>query len=282
VIAGPVQGAAFDRDLVPALAVVTAATAAAGIAQVLAGPRVKDVDVPLAGLPAGFDGFRIAQVSDLHVGPTIGRRYAEKVVRMVNALQPDLIALTGDLIDGPVERERDRVAPIAGLEARHGAFYITGNHEYHWGAPRWLEEFRRFGLRVLANEHAVISQGNEAIVVAGVTDHSTRHFDDARKSDPGRAFHGAPSGTTKILLAHQPISYQRAEAEGVDLQLSGHTHGGQYFPFSLLIRFFQKYYKGLNRHGQMWIYVNRGTGYWGPPLRALVPAEITLITLRAA
>jgi len=158
-------------------------------------------------------------------------------------------------------------------------YFVTGNHEYYWNAPAWSAEMRRLGARVLDNEHVVLQRGAGHLVLAGVPDYSTRHLPEGQRSDPARALRGAPADAVKILLAHQPASYADAQAAGFDLQLSGHTHGGQYFPFSQLIRFFQRYYKGLNRHGGLWVYVNRGTGYWGPPLRAGVPAEITLLTL---
>ena len=173
------------------------------------------------------------------------------------------------------------IAPLGDLRARDGVFFVTGNHEYFWDAAAWTAKFRALGAQVLNNEHALIRRGGAAIVVAGVTDYSTRHMGAPHGSDPAAALAGAPQDTAKILLAHQPASYAAASAAGFDLQLSGHTHSGQYFPFNLMIGYFQRYYRGLNRHSDMWIYVNRGTGYWGPPLRAGVPSEITLLVLRA-
>jgi predicted MPP superfamily phosphohydrolase len=201
---------------------------------------------------------------------------------MANELQPDLIALTGDFIDGTVEELRDDAAPLAQLSAPQGVWFVTGNHEYYWDAAAWVQEFRRLGIRVLVNQHEVIRKGSDAVILAGITDYSTRHSNRTDASDAKKALEGAPKGLVKILLAHQSASYAAAHAAGFDLQLSGHTHAGQYFPYTLLIGFFQKYYKGLNRHDNMWVYVNTGTGYWGPPLRAGVPAEISLIRLIAA
>lgn len=271
--------AAFDHRVLLLVGGVTLATAVLGLWQALSGPVVKRVRVALPGLPPEFEGFRMAQVSDLHVGAGIGRAYAQDVVQRVNALQPNLVALTGDFIDGTVRDLAPEVAPLAALSAPQGVYFVTGNHEYYWNAPAWSAHMRSLGARVLDNEHVVLQRGTARLVVAGVPDYSTRHLPEGQRSDPARALRGAPADTVKILLAHQPASYVEAQAAGFDLQLSGHTHGGQYFPFSQLIRFFQRYYKGLNRHGGLWVYVNRGTGYWGPPLRTGVPAEITLLTL---
>ncbi|QFY41954.1 metallophosphoesterase [Candidatus Methylospira mobilis] len=270
----------FERRALLTLGAAALGTGVTGIGQAVSGPRVRAVNIPLSGLPAGFDGFRIAQISDLHVGPTIGRDYTENVVRMVNALKPDLIVLTGDFVDGSVRELKDDVAPLRELEAPHGTFFVTGNHEYYSGAAEWIDEFTTLGARVLSNEHVLIRRNNEEIVLAGVTDYSTLHMQTPDASNPKKALEGAPHSRVKVLLAHQPVSYRMAQAAGFDLQLSGHTHAGQYFPFSLFIRLFQRYYKGLNRYENMWVYVNSGTGYWGPPLRAGVPSEITLIQLK--
>jgi predicted MPP superfamily phosphohydrolase len=279
-LAPPPDPRAFDRRVLEILGAAVGATVIVGVWQARRRPGVRRVDIPLRGLPARFEGFRIAQVSDLHVGPTITRARTREVVDCVNALQPDLVALTGDFADGTVRDLASDMAPIADLRAPQGLFFVTGNHEYFWNAGEWMAEFRRLGARVLANEHVLIERGGESILLAGITDLSATHLGYPHAPDPQRALAGAPAGLTRIVLAHQPASYPLTQAAGFDLQLSGHTHAGQYFPFSLLIRYFQRYYKGLNRHEQMWIYVNRGTGYWGPPLRTGVPAEVTLITLR--
>ncbi len=250
-----------------------------GSAQVALGPRVYTVPVPLAGLPAAFDGFRIVQITDVHLGPTIGRRFMERCVAMANALDADVVALTGDFVDGPVAQLREAVAPLAGLNARAGVFFVTGNHEYYWNAHAWIEEFRALGARVLVNEHVVIRRGDAALVIAGITDASAGPMLRGHAPDAGRALAGAPDGATKVLLAHHPASQAAAERAGFDLQISGHTHGGQFFPFSLLVRLANRHYKGLYRLGRLWLYVSRGTGYWGPPLRFGVPAEIALLKL---
>lgn len=199
----------------------------------------------------------------------------------MNGAAPDLIALTGDFADSDPGEAEQAIAPLADLQAPHGAYFVTGNHEYFWDAAAWMAAFRRMGAKVLTNEHTVIRRGADAVVVAGVTDISTRRMGPPHGSNPAAALAGAPD-TTRILLAHQPASCVEAEKAGADLQLSGHTHAGQYFPFSQMIGWFQRYTKGLNRHGAMWVYVNQGTGYWGPPLRAGVPAKVTLLILKRA
>jgi len=239
---------------------------------------VRVVDVPITGLPSDLEGFRIAQLSDLHVGPTLKRDFVERVVDTTNGLQPDLIALTGDVADGFPPALRDEVAPLAGLEAPHGKYFVTGNHEYYWDAAGWVRELEGLGFSALMNEHQVIRRGTGRIVLAGVTDLSSGGL-PGHASDPAAAVAGAPESDVRVLLAHQPKSAFAARAAGYDLQLSGHTHGGQYFPFNLLVRLFQPFVAGLHRLEAMWLYVSRGTGYWGPPLRLGAPAEITLIQL---
>ncbi|MHC6084421.1 metallophosphoesterase [Ralstonia solanacearum] len=246
-------------------------------------PRVAHVAVPIAGLPAPLHGFTIAQITDLHVGPTIKQAYVTGVVSRLNALQPDLIAMTGDLVDGDVEGLRPHVGPLAGMRARHGVFAVTGNHEYYSGAAQWVAEYERLGMRVLMNEHAVIEHDGAALVVAGVTDFSAGKFDSEQASDPVRALAGSPAGVVPtILLAHQPRSAPAAEQAGFDLQLSGHTHGGQFWPWSLFVPLQQPFTAGLHRLGRLWIYTSRGTGYWGPPKRFGAPSEITLLRLEPA
>jgi len=242
---------------------------------------VRVVDVPITGLPPDLEGFRIAQLSDLHVGPTLKRDFVERVVDTTNGLAPDLIALTGDVADGFPPALRHEVAPLAGLVAPHGKYFVTGNHEYYWDAAGWVRELQGLGFSALVNGHRVIQRGTGRIVLAGVTDFSSGGL-PGHTSDPAAAVAGAPESDVRVLLAHQPKSAFAARAAGYDLQLSGHTHGGQYFPFNLLVRLFQPFVAGLHRLEAMWLYVSRGTGYWGPPLRLGAPAEITLIQLTRA
>lgn len=260
----------------------TASVVGIGYAQASQAPKIVEVEVPIEGLPAAADGFRIVQLSDVHIGPTLKRQFLEQCVATANGLDPDLIAVTGDLIDGWVDKLADDVAPLARLKARHGAYFVTGNHEYYWDGPAWCAEVSRLGLTVLNNEHRLIEHEGARLLLAGVTDHSGGKMVRGHDSDPAGARAGAPDHDASVLLAHQPRSIDAAAAAGYDLQLSGHTHGGQYFPFNLMVYLAQPYVAGLAKHDDTWIYVSRGTGFWGPPLRVGAPHEITLITLRAA
>ncbi|MBC7573988.1 MAG: metallophosphoesterase [Herminiimonas sp.] len=245
--------------------------------------RVVNVEVPIAGLPTALEGFTIAQISDIHVGPTIKHGYLDAIVNAVNALDADMIAVTGDLVDGSVHELAAHTAPLAKLSARHGAYFVTGNHEYYSHAPSWIVEVRRLGLTVLLNEHVLLSHDGETVLVAGVTDYTAHHFDESHRSDPHAAVAGAPTQVgVKMLLAHQPRSATVAAEAGFDLQLSGHTHGGQFFPWNLFVPLQQPYTSGLNRLHQLWVYTSRGTGYWGPPKRLGAPSEITCLRLVSA
>jgi uncharacterized protein len=243
-------------------------------------PRIVEVRIPVPGLPQALHGFSIAQISDVHVGSTIKRGFVAGIVRSVNELNADLIAVTGDLVDGSVQQLSVHTAPLAGLAARHGTYFVTGNHEYYSGERAWTDEVRRLGMHVLKNEHVVLQHDGESLVLAGVTDFSAHHFDPAQRSDPAAALRGAPDGAgAKILLAHQPSSATAAADAGFHVQISGHTHGGQFWPWNLFIHFFQPFTGGLHRLKDLWVYVSRGTGYWGPPNRFGVPSEITRIRL---
>jgi len=238
--------------------------------------RVREVEVRVDGLPAALHGFTIAQISDIHVGPTIKGPYVQAIVDAVNALSADAVAVTGDLVDGRVHDLAAHVAPLAALRSRHGTFFVTGNHEYYSGADEWIAELKRLGVQVLLNEHVVLRHDGAQLVMAGVADSSAHHFDPQHRSDPQRAMNGAPAGAgLRVLLAHQPRSAEAAANAGFDVQLSGHTHGGQYWPWNLFVQLQQPYTAGLHRLKQLWIYTSRGTGYWGPPLRLGAPSEIT-------
>jgi predicted MPP superfamily phosphohydrolase len=240
---------------------------------------VVDVEVPLADLPEQLQGFTIAQISDIHVGRTIKRNFVEAIVARVNRLEADMVAITGDLVDGSVRDLAQHTAPLARLTSRHGTYVVTGNHEYYSGVHAWIDELRRLGTRVLLNEHVVLDHDGAKLAVAGVTDYSAQHFDPSHKSDPRAAAEGAPTDALRLLLAHQPRSAALAAEAGYHLQLSGHTHGGQFWPWNLFVRLQQPFTAGLNRVGRMWVYISRGTGYWGPPMRFGVPSEITRIRL---
>jgi len=246
------------------------------------------VDVPIQGLPAAWHGFTVAQISDIHVGPTIKQAYLRRIVARVNSLQADVVAITGDLVDGKVSDLAEHVAPLVDLRSRHGTFFVTGNHEYYSGAHAWIDELRRLGLTVLLNEHVVIAGGDAAgkagwpLVLAGVTDFNAGHFDPAHRSSPAAALLGAPTEAVRVLLAHQPRSAAAAAEAGFDLQLSGHTHGGQFYPWTLFVRFQQPFTAGLRKWDKLWVYTSRGTGYWGPPKRFGAPSEITHLRLVTA
>ena len=252
-------------------------------------PPVKRVEVRLANLPPAFDGYRIVQLTDMHVGPTIGREWVEGVVARANSLGADLVAVTGDMVDDSVARLRDSVAPMRDLSAPDGVFYVTGNHEYYHGGLDWTAYAAVLGMRALTNEHVVLRRGAARMVLGGVTDFRMGKFFPGHASSPMRAFEGAPpsvaqagaDGVTRVLLAHQPKSVFAAVQAGADFVFSGHTHGGQFFPGTLMIDWFQPYVKGLYDVENAQLYVSCGTGYWGPPIRLGAPSEITEITLAA-
>ena len=242
--------------------------------------KIRRIDIPISGLPSALHGFSIVQISDLHIGATIKRAYIERIVDAVNGLEADMIAVTGDLVDGSVNDLSWHTEPLSRLTSLHGAFFVTGNHEYYSGASAWINEVRRLGLAVLMNEHVVLLHGGAAVVVAGVTDYTAGFFDPAQRSDPAAAMMGAPSHAgVRVLLAHQPRSAFAAASAGFDLQLSGHTHGGQFFPWNFVVKLFHPFTTGLHRHDMLWIYISRGTGYWGPPKRLGAPSEITYLRL---
>ena len=240
-----------------------------GAAAAFAGPRVKVVDVRVANLHPDLDGFRIAQISDLHVGPNIGRRYVARVVKEVEELRPDLVALTGDIVDGPVGKLAADVAPLATLGS---AYFILGNHDCYAGAEAWMAHFRQMGMTVLANETMLVRKGAARLLVGGVVDPAYRRVSPSIQIREEAEF--------KLLLAHNPRLAPLGAKAGFDLQLSGHTHGGQFFPWTLAVRLVHApHVAGLSREGQMQVYVSAGTGTWGPPVRFGTSPELTLIRL---
>ncbi len=241
--------------------------------------RIARVTVPVRNLPEDLEKLRIVQITDIHVSPTIKRDYVQAIVDRVNTLSPDIIIFTGDIADGSVQDMRNETAPLAELSAPYGCYFVTGNHEYYSGVENWVKEVKRLGFTVLLNEHRIIQHGQGRLLLAGVTDYNAGRFLNSHKSSPEASLSGAPQSDVKLLMAHQPRSVFSAAREGFDIQISGHTHGGQYFPWNFLVGIQQPYTAGLYKHGETWIYVSRGTGYWGPPFRIGVPSEITLITL---
>ena len=279
IVLDPAALASWSRLSALAVLALTPAITAAGFLMARRVAAVRHVEVRVEGLAEGLNGFTIAQITDIHVGPTIKGDFVQRIVERVNALEADMVAITGDLVDGSVRELAAHTAPLAHLRSRHGTYVVTGNHEYYSGATAWIAELRRLGTRVLVNEHVVIEHCGAQLAVAGVTDYSAHHFDPGHRSDAHRALFGAPGDAMKVLLAHQPRSAAQAQAAGAHLQISGHTHGGQFWPWNHFVRLQQPFTAGLHRLGRMWIYISSGTGYWGPPMRFGIPSEITHIRL---
>lgn len=270
-----------------ALPIVAVLVSALGFWNARRTATVVQVDVPIANLPEALQGFTVAQISDIHVGPTIKTHYLQRIVDRVNGLQANMVAITGDLVDGSVKELGHHIAPLAQLASTHGTFFVTGNHEYYSGAHGWLDALRQLGVQVLMNEHVLIEHSTDiqdpepaVMVIAGVADFGAHHFDESHRSDPHKAMAQAPDHAVfKLLLAHQPRSASAAADAGFDLQLSGHTHGGQFWPWNHFVKLQQPFTAGLHKLRNLWVYTSRGTGYWGPPKRFGAPSEITHLRL---
>ncbi|MGA5201570.1 metallophosphoesterase [Streptomyces variegatus] len=271
--AGPSRRLFVSRVVAGAAAAAAVGTVGYGTYGVLRGPQVKRVTVPLAKLPRAAHGYRIAVVSDVHLGPVLGRGFAQKVVDTINSTQPDLIAVVGDLVDGSVKDLGPAAAPLAQLRARHGSYFVTGNHEYFSGAGQWVEEVRRLGLDPLENARREMPHFD----LAGVNDVAGE--DEGQGPDFAKALGDRDTARACVLLAHQPVQIHDAVEHGVDLQLSGHTHGGQLWPGNLIAAGANPTVAGLERYGDTQLYVSRGAGAWGPPTRVGAPSDITLIEL---
>ena len=276
------ESAGFAQGSAVAVIVAVAAVTVFGLFNARRTARVVVRDIALRNLPAELEGFSIVQLSDIHVGPTIKRGYIDAIMKRANGLSADLVVITGDLVDGSVADLCDDIAPLAQLNARHGVYVVTGNHEYYAGADSWIAEFQRLDMKVLLNRHVVLAHKGARLVLAGISDYSAELFNPRHRSDPVAAFDGAPEGVSRILLAHQPRSVKAALEVGCDVQLSGHTHGGQFWPWMHFVQWQQPWVAGLQRIGEMQVYISRGTGYWGPPLRFGAPSEISFIQLRRA
>lgn len=285
-------GAAFEADAGRREFLYQASSAAIiGAAGILTGyglyearrtPAVVRVEVPVRNLHPDLEGLRILQITDIHAGLTVKRHFVEMVAEQVQGLEADLIAFTGDLADGTVQHLREHVDPLRQLSAPLGRYFVTGNHEYYSGVHPWIEEADRLGFSVLLNEHRMISRGTGSILLAGVTDYGAGDFVPEQASDPAAAVSGAATSDVRILLAHQPRSIFAAQDYEFDLMISGHTHGGQFFPWNFLAAVGQPYISGLHRHNETWVYVSKGTGYWGPPVRLGARSEVTILTLTRA
>ena len=267
-----------------AVVLAVAAAVALGSRGLLRPPPVRRVELALPRWPRSLGGLRIVQVSDVHLGPILGREFAAELAARVNALAPDLVAVTGDLVDGSVAHVGEEVAPLAALRAPLGVFFVTGNHDHYSGDRGWVARVRQLGWRPLRNERVTLcpAWGEGArFELAGVDDHRGDWGVHGSREDLPRALAGWPSERHLILLAHDPTTFHAASRAGVDLQLSGHTHGGQIWPFGWVVRLVVPWVAGLHRRGRSQLYVSRGTGFWGPPLRLGAPAEITELVLRA-
>ncbi|MFE6975319.1 metallophosphoesterase [Streptomyces sp. NPDC057682] len=272
-LAAPSRRLFVARTVGGAAAVAGLGTTAYGTYGVLRGPRVKRVTVPLARLPRSAHGFRIAVVSDIHLGPVLGRAHTRRIVDTVNRTQPDLIAVVGDLVDGTVADLGPAAEPLAGLRSRHGAFFVTGNHEYYSGAAPWVEHVRELGLHPLENARVEIA----GFDLAGVNDVAGES--EGQGPDFGRALGDRDRSRAAVLMAHQPVVIDEAVEHGVDLQLSGHTHGGQLWPGNYIAELSNPTVAGLERYGDTQLYVTRGAGAWGPPVRVGAPSDITVVEL---
>ena len=277
----PERRQAISRMFAGGAAILGLGASAMGVASALSPVAVKKVRVAIDRLSRAASGTRIVQITDVHIGPTIGRGFIEDVVARINALKPDVVAITGDLVDGSVKELAEHVAPLAKLEAKHGVYFVTGNHEYYSGVDEWIAHLRTLGVKVLRNERVRIG-GEHGFDLAGIDDHSSDSYGKGHGSDLKRALEGRDGERACVLLAHQPRGIELADELGVDLQLSGHTHGGQMFPWNLAVRLQQPFVAGLHRLTRAQIYVSKGTGYWGPPMRVGAPAEITEIELVSA
>ena len=261
---------------------VTAALSAYATYEGLRQVPVKHQAVILRKLPKALDGLRIVQLTDMHVGPTIGKAFVQSIVEQVNAIGADIVAITGDLIDGSVQELAEALSPLRDIVSKDGVFFITGNHEYYSGVDEWLNFLPSLGIRTLRNERVEIARDGAAIDLAGIDDSDAHQFGPSHGADLKLALAGRDESRPVVLLAHRPRAFIEAQASGVDLQLSGHTHGGQIWPFGFITRIVEPFILGLHRRGDSQIYVSCGTGYWGPPMRLGAPAEITLIELKTA
>jgi len=275
-LADPARRLFFQRVLGALAGAAATGMGAFALRGALRGPSLRELTIALPKLPETLMGMTIVQLTDLHVGPTLGRDFIDKVVAQVNALAPDVVAITGDLVDGSVEELRETIAPIASIKAKRGVYFVTGNHEYYAGAAEWTAHLGTLGVRVLRNERVALADGLD---LAGVDDWNARGLAPGHGADLQRALDGRDPARALVLLAHQPRAFVEAAAAGVGLQLSGHTHGGQIWPWGIFVRLQQPYISGLYRAGAAQLYVSCGTGYWGPPMRLGAPSEITRVTL---
>ena len=272
----------FMSFLKPSIALTAVSLTGYGFYRAIHKVEIKQINIPVTELHPDLVGFKIIQISDIHIGPTIRKEFLESIVARINSLNPDLVSITGDLVDGSVHKLKNHIEPLGNLKSKYVTFFVTGNHEYYSGVLSWISEIKKLGINVLLNENKIIQHGNSKLLLAGVTDYKAHTIFPSHTSDPFKSIESTENSDFKVLLAHQPNSVLEATKAGFDLQLSGHTHGGQYFPGNILIHLFQRFVAGLYKHENTWLYVSSGTGYWGPPLRIGAPAEISVINLTKA
>ena len=281
-VADPARRLLLGRGLAATAGVLALATAGTGAYLANSPPRVRRVPIRLPRLDPALDGLRIVTFSDAHLSATYGGRRFERVVELVNQQEPDVVAIVGDLVDGELARLRGEVAPLADLVSEQGVYFVTGNHEYFVDTRAWLGYLPRLGIDVLHNERVAISRGTASFDLAGIDDRTAASSGvPGQGADLDAALDGRDDTRPVVLLAHQPVQVERAAAAGVDLQLSGHTHGGQLWPFDQVVRLDQPAVQGWSRHGPTQLYVTPGVGFWGPPMRVGATPEVTVIELRA-
>lgn len=270
------------RVVAASVVVVVIALLGWGYLEAMRIPRIKNVDVRIARLGSGLDGLRVVMITDTHYGPINRARWSASVTERVNTLDADIVCHVGDLADGTVNVREHQVAPLAAAQGRLARVYVTGNHEYFNEAQGWLDYMERIGWDALHNRHIVVERGGDRLIVAGVDDATAKASGvDGHGANLDAALENSDSTLPVLLLAHQPKQISSAANAGVDLQISGHTHGGQIWPFNLLVRLDQPVVHGLSEHGERTqLYTSRGTGFWGPPFRVFAPSEITVLTLR--
>ncbi|TGK87531.1 metallophosphoesterase [Leptospira noumeaensis] len=278
----PIDGVTEVKNFSLAFSTIALATALSSLGFYNAHVRLryKRVKIPVKDLHPDLHEFKIVQISDVHIGSTIKEKFLRRVVSKINLQTPDVVVITGDLVDGPASTLKHHLKPLADIKSKYGTFYVTGNHEYYSGVLSWLPEIEKLGIHILLNQNQTLNVGNAKLLMAGVTDLTAGSMIKSHQTDPKRAMEGGESCDYKVLLAHQPNSIYEANKVGFDLQISGHTHGGQFFPGNILIYLAQKFVSGLHRYQNTQIYVSRGTGYWGPPFRLGAPSEISILELQ--
>ena len=253
-----------------------------GLWRTVSGPVIRKVTIAIHNLPAALSGMHIVQISDLHISPTMRRRYVERVLHMVEQLKPDMTVLTGDIVDGHVAELRQSVAPLSRLFPYGRVFFVPGNHEYYWDIDAWAKEFRRLGASVLLNRGEYVKHNGHSFWIGGVADPAALQTRTGKAPDVKKAYEGSEAADFRLLLSHRPGMVVEAAQIGFHLQLSGHTHGGQFFPWTHILKVLHKFFTGLIKHENMWLYVSPGTGSWGPPLRIGTTPELTSIRIETA